>query len=434
MHDAADAVEPAVERILARRAHLSFGQRLRIASGTVDHTEASFSLRIDGSEIQKSILIVMIGMEEMADLVSVVIPAHNAARTIGETIDSVISQSYRTMEVIVVDDGSTDDTVAIVRRRMADTPSLRLVTQTNQGVSAARNAGIRAARGAFIAFIDADDLWHRDKIALQVARLRRDGNRLGIVYTWSTYMSLDGHILPGRAFAETYEGDVYAPLLTCNFMNGTLMVRRQCLERVGLYDTALRVNEDLKMHLALARYYDFGVVPRFLSGYRLQTTGLSHDIRRLRMAQGQVRDEVRRQNPHLPGWLFRWSEGNNLWNLGARALRAHRYVEGLQLLMLTFVRDPGFLFQPAVRAALRAVVRRGLGRVIAARKRHDRYHFLDPRAEASIVPPTSSFSHARRKRLASLQARALAAMADGTPRREFALVFKTLLAALHFLR
>ena len=307
-------------------------------------------------------------MEEMADLVSVVIPAYNAGRTIGETLDSVISQSYRAIEIIVVDDGSTDDTVAVVQRRMAEIPSLQLLTQTNQGVSTARNAGIRAARGAFIAFIDADDLWHRDKIALQVAQFRRDRNRLGVVYTWSTYMSRDGHILPGRAFAETYEGDVYAPLLICNFMNGTLMVRRQCFESVGLYDTALRVNEDLKMHLALARRYDFAVVPRFLSGYRLQTTGLSHDIRRLRTAQGQVRAEMRQQNPHLPGWLFRWSEGNNLWNLGARALRAGRYVEGVQLMMLTFVRDPGFLFQPAVRAAVVAVMRRGLGRVTTARE------------------------------------------------------------------
>lgn len=371
----------------------------------------------------------------MADLVSVVIPAYNAGRTIGETLDSVISQSHRAIEIIVVDDGSTDDTVAVVRHRMADSPFLKLLTQTNQGVSTARNAGIRAAQGAFIAFVDADDLWHRDKIALQVARFRQDGDRLGVVYTWSTYMSGDGHILPGRAFAETYEGDVYAPLLTCNFMNNTLMVRRQCFDRVGLYDTALRVNEDLKMHLALARNYDFGVVPRFLSGYRLQTTGLSHDIRRLRTAQRKVREEVRRQYPHLPGWVFRWSEGNNLWNLGARALRAGRYVEGLQPVMLTFVRDPSFLFQPAVRAAVVAVMRRGLGCVTPARKRHERYHFLDPQAEASIVPPTPSFSRARRKRLASLQTRALAAMADATPPpRQTAPVFRTLLAALHILR
>jgi glycosyltransferase involved in cell wall biosynthesis len=374
-------------------------------------------------------------MEEMADLVSVVIPACNAGGTIGETLDSVISQSYRPMEIIVVDDGSTDDTAAVVRRRMAEIPFLRLLTQANQGVSAARNTGIRAARGAFIAFIDADDLWHRDKVALQVARFQRDGNRLGVVYTWSTYMSADGHILPGRAFAETYEGDIYAALLICNFMNGTQMVRRQCLESVGLYDTALRVNEDLKLHLALAAHYDFGVVPRFLSGYRLRTTGLSHDIRGLRMAQRQVRDEVRRQNPHLPYWLFRWSEGNNLWNLGARALRAGRYAEGLQLLMLTFVRDPGYLFQPAVRAALLAVVRRGLGRVPAARNLHERYHFLDPRAEASIAAPMPSFSHSRRTRLAALRLRMPAAIADdASRRRELALMLKMLLAALNVLR
>jgi glycosyltransferase involved in cell wall biosynthesis len=345
-----------------------------------------------------------------SDSVSVVIPAYNAAGTISETLESVVAQSYRPIEIIVVDDGSADDTAAIVRSRMADIPYLRLLTQANQGVSAARNAGIRAAKGAFIAFVDADDLWHPDKIALQVARFRSGGDRLGVVYTWAIDLNRAGNTAPGRGFSYSYEGNIYAPLLVCNFINNTLMVRRECFDTVGLYDTAIQANEDLKMHLALAEHYDFGVVPRFLAGYRVWTNGLAHDIAGLRRTQDQLRERTRREHPHLPRWLYRWSESNNLWNLGVRALRAGRYGEGVQMFGRTFVRDPGFLFQPAFRAALKGVVRRALGRGGAARngRAPEQYHFLDPRAEANIVPPARGFSDARMSRIASLQARAKA--------------------------
>jgi len=193
-------------------------------------------------------------------------------------------------------------------------------------------------------------------------------------------------------------------LLISNFIGGsTLMVRRNCFETVGLYDTTLRVNEDQKFHLALAAQYDFGVVPRFLFGYRLQATGLAHDLKGFRVAQDQLRDEVGRQYPNLPDWLFRWSAANNLWNLGLRALRAHRYREGIPLLLLTMARDPGFMLQPAFRSLLLHILRR----LMRIKRKHsydrEQFHFLDPRAEATIVPSTPSFSRERVKRLASIR-------------------------------
>jgi glycosyltransferase involved in cell wall biosynthesis len=344
----------------------------------------------------------------MTETVSVVIPAYNAADTIGETLDSVIAQSYRRLQIIVVDDGSTDGTAAVVKRRMATAPHLQVLTQANQGVSAARNAGIKAARGAFVAFVDADDLWHPDKIALQVERFRRGGDRFGVVYTWAIDLSRDGTVVPGRGFSYSYEGNIYAPLLVCNFINNTLMARRECFDTVGLYDAGVHANEDLKMHLALADHYEFGVVPRFLAGYRVATTGLAHNIAGLRRTQDELRDRTRRDHPHLPRWLYRWSESNNLWNLGVRAVRAGQYGDGLRLIGRTFVRDPGFLFQPALRAALKGAARRVLARVDVARNGHarERHHFLDPRAEASIVPPARGFSDARMNRIAALEARA----------------------------
>src|SRR5271165_4480269 len=100
--------------------------------------------------------------------VSVIIPTFNRASTIGKAIASVVSQTFQDFELIVIDDGSTDETADVL---LSFANTIRLIRQENRGVSAARNAGIRAARGRWIAFLDSDDEWHRDKLALQVACL-----------------------------------------------------------------------------------------------------------------------------------------------------------------------------------------------------------------------------------------------------------------------
>src|SRR5579883_3127014 len=114
----------------------------------------------------------MTGSERDQPLISVVIPAYNAARTIGATLRSVIDQTYPNIEIIVVDDGSTDGTAAIVRSVLAGEPRLRFVAQGNAGVAAARNAGAALARGDFIAPVDADDLWHPTKLAKQMELMK----------------------------------------------------------------------------------------------------------------------------------------------------------------------------------------------------------------------------------------------------------------------
>ncbi len=118
-------------------------------------------------------------------LVSVIVPAYNAARFLPESIPSVLAQTWTDFELIVVNDGSTDDTVACVEA-FTD-PRIRLVSQANRGLAGARNGGIRAARGSFIALLDADDLWHPEKLARHVAHLQsRPG--VGVSYSASAFM------------------------------------------------------------------------------------------------------------------------------------------------------------------------------------------------------------------------------------------------------
>ena len=117
----------------------------------------------------------MVVLQGENELVSVVIPAYNAGATIAETLASALGQTYRDLEIIAVDDGSTDDTAAVVAGAAANDPRIRLLRQANSGVAAARNYGIAEARANLIAILDADDLWHPTKVAKQVAAIRQGG-------------------------------------------------------------------------------------------------------------------------------------------------------------------------------------------------------------------------------------------------------------------
>ncbi|MHA6203862.1 glycosyltransferase family 2 protein [Dyella soli] len=124
------------------------------------------------------------------DLVSVIMPAYNAALTIGDSAASVLAQTHPTLELIVVDDGSRDDTRRLVDAMAMVDPRVRLIAlPANAGVAAARNAGIAAARGSYIAFLDSDDRWHPRKLQLQLEHLRRSGARIA----YAAYDRVDRH-------------------------------------------------------------------------------------------------------------------------------------------------------------------------------------------------------------------------------------------------
>ena len=291
-------------------------------------------------------------------LVTIVIPAFQAAGTIVDAILSVSAQTHPWLEIVVVDDGSTDGTAGIARSLMVREPRLRVISQANGGVAAARNTGIAAANGSLVAFLDADDLWHPWKIELQVERFARGGPTVGAVYTWSTYTDATGRILPGRAFTARFEGDVYAQLLVGNFVNGTHMVGTALLRDVGGYDTDLRGNEDLDLYLRLAERCDFAVVPACLAAYRTRAGSLSHRVWAMRRHHGAVRADARRRHPELPGWLFRWSAGNQLWFLAFRALRSGDWLSAALLAGETLLRDPTFVTREPVRTLPARLARR----------------------------------------------------------------------------
>ena len=138
-------------------------------------------------------------------LVSVIIPAFNASEHIRQTLESVLAQTYQAIEVIVVDDGSSDATTDIVKEFVKRDTRFQLFRQTNAGVGAARNNAIRKARGKYIAPLDADDVWFPEKLEKQVACMEQYGMETGLVYCWFSLVDAHGDFL-GNAHQEGAEG------------------------------------------------------------------------------------------------------------------------------------------------------------------------------------------------------------------------------------
>jgi glycosyltransferase involved in cell wall biosynthesis len=185
----------------------------------------------------------------MPSLVSVVIPSFNGARFLGEAIDSVLAQTHPAIEVLVVDDGSVDETPALVARYGE---RVRYLRQENRGLAAARNTGIRAARGAYVAFLDHDDRFLPAKIAAQAGLLdARD--EVGLVYTGWCFIDDQGQPLPPTGWVRR-EGDLLAEVLLGNIIYpAATMLRRTLLDEVGGFDEARTGVEDWELWLRLSR-------------------------------------------------------------------------------------------------------------------------------------------------------------------------------------
>lgn len=170
----------------------------------------------------------------MGPLVSVVIPVFNGERFLREAVQSVLAQEYSPLEIIVVDDGSTDGT-ATVARSLPET--VRYLHQTNQGPAAARNRGIEHARGSLIAFADADDLWPEDKLELQLPCLIRDP-KIDIVLG-----RIQQVLLSEMVDGPTQSSQFAEPAFSVNL--GSAVIRKSVFERVGLFDETMRYSEDV---------------------------------------------------------------------------------------------------------------------------------------------------------------------------------------------
>jgi glycosyltransferase involved in cell wall biosynthesis len=297
---------------------------------------------------------------DRAGLVSVIIPTYNDAATVERTVLSVLNQIYSDLEVLVVDDGSTDRTAVLVQRMAAGDHRIRLLQKPNGGLASARNHGIAHASGEFIAPIDADDLWHPEKIKKQMAVMRNRGDRVGLVYCWSRAIDAQDRVLRDITPCKL-QGSVYAALITRNFFSsGTPLVRKCCAEAVGGYDATLASRgapccEDLKFNLDIAERCDFDLVPEFLLGYRVRAGSMSTNFDAMLSSHKVVIEEARARHPELPDKLFRWAGAHQDREFGLAHLSDGHFLTGARLFLTALKEDPV--------ATLRASTTRGFARL-----------------------------------------------------------------------
>jgi glycosyltransferase involved in cell wall biosynthesis len=237
---------------------------------------------------------------DLSPLVTVITPAFNVAKYVGEAIDSVLRQTATDFEYIVVDDGSTDNTADVARAHAGDDPRVRVITAEHRGLSATRNRGIKEARGRYIAFLDGDDRWHPRFIERQLALLESLPDDVGAVFCRSR-MVLENGTPVGVQWQRAGRYDFDDILVNTNPpRNGSsLLIRKSCFDDVGGFDESQFPGEDLEMWL---RITDASESPfmwgnrHFLVDLRLRPGSVTRDRSAMYEA---VRELLEKHTPRL---------------------------------------------------------------------------------------------------------------------------------------
>lgn len=213
----------------------------------------------------------------MTPLLSVVIPAYNVEEFILPAVRSALSQTFRDLEVIVVDDGSTDKTPDLVMS-LCD-PRLSLIRHENLGLAAARNTGIRASSGSYIGLLDGDDIWLPTKADIHV-RILADNPNVGIIYSNSAYIDESGRFT-GQLLISRLKEPSWTDLVKRNhILPSSATIRRECFTQAGMFDERLRACEDYEMWVRILQRTSFKArrVSGILTGYRVRTKSLTMDF------------------------------------------------------------------------------------------------------------------------------------------------------------
>jgi glycosyltransferase involved in cell wall biosynthesis len=251
-------------------------------------------------------------------LISVIIPVYNGEKTIQETIESVLNQTFTDLELIVINDGSQDATLEIIER--IQDPRLKVFSYTNAGQAASRNQGLSHACGEYISFIDADDLWTPDKLEAQLKALQANP-QAAIAYSWTTCIDELGQFSRRGSHIST-TGDVYGKLLLIDFVESgsNPLIRRQALMEVGGFDASLPAAEDWDLWLRLAAHYAFVAVPSPQIFYRQSTNSWSANVLRQGAGSLQVIERAFNQAPKSLQHLKQGSLANIYKGLTFKAL------------------------------------------------------------------------------------------------------------------
>lgn len=214
----------------------------------------------------------------MDGLVSVVLASYNMGKFIAKAIDSVLQQTYGKLELIIVDDGSTDKTSEIVKKFLSD-KRIIFIQQNNQGQPQAKNRAIREARGDFIAFLDADDMWSYDKLEKQLPCFNIS-NAIGVIYTNMALVDENDRVI-FIPQVELPSGKITHKLFIDNFVRGmTCVVKRECFDHFGIFDENIPMGIDYDLWLRISTKYEFYYLNEVTYYYRSWSGQMSHNYRK----------------------------------------------------------------------------------------------------------------------------------------------------------
>ncbi|MEP9356016.1 glycosyltransferase family 2 protein [Xanthobacter sp. KR7-65] len=290
-------------------------------------------------------------------VVSVVMPVYNVEAYVADAIRSVLAQTFTDFELIVVDDGSTDASAAIIAG--FDDLRLRVIRQTNRGLAGARNTGIRAAAGRYIALLDSDDLWTPDKLDAHVRHLDR-APHVGVSYSQSDFIDDSGRRLGLRQAPKLTDVDLLDVLTRNPVGNGSAPVlRRAALDEIAepiardgriepaYFDETFRQSEDIEcwVRIALRTQWRFAGIGRPLTLYRVNSGGLSANLdrqlasweRMIAKAARYAPETIRRHAPLARAYQYRY--------LARRAVRMRDRTKALPLMVAALRSDPAILWQ-----------------------------------------------------------------------------------------
>lgn len=263
--------------------------------------------------------------------ISVIVPVYNLEQYIVDTIESVFAQTYQHFELIVVDDGSTDRTAEICES--FNEPKLKLIRQKNQGANAARNAGLRAAKGDYIAFLDGDDLWLPEKLAKHIEHLEQSPE-VGISYSQSAFIDEAGEQMGLYQMPKLTDITIRDVLCRNPISNGSCAVlRKEVFEGIKFqdnldgtqqdfyWDEQLQGSQDLDCWFRIALQTDWKMegIPEILTLYRLNSNGLSAKLLKKQESWEQVIEKTRK---YAPDEVAQWENPARAYHLRYLARRA----------------------------------------------------------------------------------------------------------------
>ena len=272
--------------------------------------------------------------------VDVIIPAYNAASFLPMALESVIAQTYSDWKIILIDDGSTDNTQDVVARYAGQLRSkLLYIRQANRGLPAARNAAIANCSAEFLALLDADDVWLPNRLEESLKRFEGRPD-VGLSYGFISRIDAAGVVVDTFTNRSEFPEGHVAPQIYMRTMNlpcPTVTFRRECVEAVGVFDESLQATEDRDLWLRIAQRYTVSLVPKVIAQYRMSPHGMTTDPNRMLKAQLQfVRKHYgtpgcgRRARRVALGWIYRQraealAARKKRWSALASALRALGY-------------------------------------------------------------------------------------------------------------